>query len=243
MNNMMDIGASALPPVWVDTAEEVEDMLVQINHQLDKLELAKVNRFKPKFDNREDEELDSEIAVLRNTIYNNLKWSEMKLKQAREQMALQGSGEGDQAVTENVQQAYLAKLKDAAKRLRQIERDHINKIGKLYGVQGEVRLPDISDLDRNEEDDEDGEGQLIEEIKSTDPAIAQLKKQEIESIVGQMNSLSDLFRDVSNLVVEQGSVLDRIDFHIQDSRMQVQKGNKELQKIMDVENNVRVKTV
>jgi len=58
-----------------------------------------------------------------------------------------------------------------------------------------------------------------------------------------MNSLSDLFRDVSNLVVEQGSVLDRIDFHIQDSRMQVQKGNKELQKIMDVENNVRVKTV
>jgi len=46
--------------------------------------------------------LDSEIAVLRNTIYNNLKWSEMKLKQAREQMALQGSGEGDQAITENV---------------------------------------------------------------------------------------------------------------------------------------------
>jgi len=32
MNNMIDIGASALPPVWVDTAEEVEDMLVQINH-------------------------------------------------------------------------------------------------------------------------------------------------------------------------------------------------------------------
>ena len=24
-------GASALPPVWVDTAEEVEDMLVQVN--------------------------------------------------------------------------------------------------------------------------------------------------------------------------------------------------------------------
>jgi len=58
-----------------------------------------------------------------------------------------------------------------------------------------------------------------------------------------MNGLSDLFRDVSNLVVEQGSVLDRIDFHIQESRMQIQKGNKELQKIMDVENNMRVKAV
>ena len=44
--------------------------------------------------------------------------------------------------------------------------------------------------------------------------MAKIKKQEIESIVNQMNSLSDLFRDVSNLVVEQGTVLDRIDFHI-----------------------------
>ena len=69
-----------LPPVWVDTAEEVEDMLLQINQQLDKLERAKANRFKPKFDNREDDELDSEISVLRNTIYTSLKWCEVKLK-------------------------------------------------------------------------------------------------------------------------------------------------------------------
>lgn len=73
--------------------------------------------------------------------------------------------------------------------------------------------------------------------------MAALKKQEIDGIVAQMNSLSDLFRDVSNLVIEQGTVLDRIDFHIVDARGQVQKGSKELQKIMDVENNVRVKAV
>lgn len=46
------------------------------------------------------------------------------------------------SITENVQQAYLSKLKEAAKQLRKIERDHITKIGKLYGVQGEVRIPD-----------------------------------------------------------------------------------------------------
>ncbi len=56
-----------------------------------------------------------------------------------------------------------------------------------------------------------------------------------------MNSLSDLFRDVSNLVVEHGIVLDRIDFHIQDARNQITKGNRELHKIMEVENNPRVK--
>jgi hypothetical protein len=61
-----------------------------------------------------------------------------------------------------VQQAYLSKLKDAAKRLRQIERDHINKIGKLYGVQGEVRLPNASHLDRNNKNGVD-EGEMLGE--------------------------------------------------------------------------------
>ena len=78
-------------------------MLAQIDVQLKKLEQAKANRFKPKFDNREDDELDSEISVLRNTIYSNLKWCEMKLKQTREQMALQSTNDdSSQAIGENV---------------------------------------------------------------------------------------------------------------------------------------------
>jgi len=33
-----------------------------------------------------------------------------------------------------------------------------------------------------------------------------------------MNDLAEMFQDLSNLVVEQGTVLDRIDFNISDSR-------------------------
>ena len=93
-----------MPPIWVDTAEEVEDMILQIGHQLDKLETAKTNRFKPKFNDKENDELDSEIAVLRNTIYNNVKWCELKLKQTREQMAVSGEIDVSHAViADNVQ--------------------------------------------------------------------------------------------------------------------------------------------
>ena len=56
-----------------------------------------------------------------------------------------------------------------------------------------------------------------------------------------MNQLSDLFRDVSNLVIEQGTVLDRIDFHVKDAQARIQSGNKELQKIIDADNNPRVR--
>ena len=67
-------------------------------------------------------------------------------------MALQGEDESQQIIADNVQQAYLSKLKDAAKKLRQIERDHIRKISKLYGVEGETKLPDASPLDKNDRD-------------------------------------------------------------------------------------------
>jgi len=58
-----------------------------------------------------------------------------------------------------------------------------------------------------------------------------------------MNDLAELFTDLSNLVVEQGTVLDRIDFNLQDSRHNIKKGNRELQKIIDADNNPRVKAV
>ena len=72
-----------LPPMWVDTSEEVEEILVSVGQELDELLTAKNKRFKPKFDNREDEELDVLISSLRSRIYANLKKCESKLKQAR----------------------------------------------------------------------------------------------------------------------------------------------------------------
>ena len=62
-------------------------------------------------------------------------------------MLQQGDDKSQRSICDNVQQVYLTRLKNAAKRLRQIERDHINRIGRLYGVVGEIRLPDVSDLD------------------------------------------------------------------------------------------------
>ena len=155
-------------------------------------------------------------------------------------MEQENCSESDERIIQNVQQAYLSRLNDSAKRLRQIERDHLDKMSKLYGVQGEVKLPQRSDLDVVEENrlkaasSPNKNAHTLEEISfdqaenKFDSGQAILMKQEIEKIVGQMNNLSDLFRDVSNLVVEQGTVLDRIDFHIQDARGNVKKGNKDL---------------
>ena len=91
--------------------------------------------------------MDAKITQLRSQIYDNLKESERKLKTAKKQM-LAGdfdlmddkTAEQKDQICQNVLQAYFVRLRDATQRLRTIERDHIDKISKLYGVKGEVYL-------------------------------------------------------------------------------------------------------
>jgi syntaxin 16 len=47
-----------------------------------------------------------------------------------------------------------------------------------------------------------------------------------------MNELAVLFKDLSHLVVEQGTVLDRIDYNLQKSKTNMTKANKELDKTL-----------
>jgi len=56
-----------------------------------------------------------------------------------------------------------------------------------------------------------------------------------------MNELAGLFKQISNLVVEQGTILDRIDYNISDSRVNIQKGNKELKKTAKAETSSRAR--
>ena len=55
-----------------------------------------------------------------------------------------------------------------------------------------------------------------------------VRRGEIDRIVKQMNDLATLFREVSTMVIEQGTLLDRIDFNISDAAKHVGAGNKEL---------------
>lgn len=51
---------------------------------------------------------------------------------------------------------------------------------------------------------------------------------EVEEILNHIQELNSMFSDLRDLVVEQGTMLDRIDYNISQARDQIVKGNKEL---------------
>lgn len=57
---------------------------------------------------------------------------------------------------------------------------------------------------------------------------ARYKDDEIQNLVKSINDLASIFKDLSVLVIEQGTVLDRIDYNVQEAKDNVQLAVKEL---------------
>jgi len=67
------------------------------------------------------------------------------------------------------------------------------------------------------------------------------RSNDITRLVSQINDLAVLFKDLSTLVIEQGSILDRIDFNVEEARKNVKGANVELAKTLVSENSFRAR--
>ena len=56
------------------------------------------------------------------------------------------------------------------------------------------------------------------------------REKEITKVVESIHELSEIFKDLANLVVEQGTMLDRIDYNIEMTATRIEKGFEELEK-------------
>lgn len=56
------------------------------------------------------------------------------------------------------------------------------------------------------------------------------REEEVNKIVRSIVDLNDIFKDLAHMVNEQGTILDRIDYNIEQTQVQVHEGYKQLQK-------------
>ncbi|KAH8874048.1 Syntaxin-16 [Schistosoma japonicum] len=56
------------------------------------------------------------------------------------------------------------------------------------------------------------------------------REQEIHQIVQSIHELNEIFRDVAQMVVDQGTLIDRIDYNVEHTQIRVEQGLKQLTK-------------
>ena len=128
-----------------------------------------------------------------------------------------------------------------------MEKEHLMRMKDLYGEDGEIILDQLekreggyfSDFQKLDTRDK----QLRELIQIEELGEAAKSRQgDIQKLVRQINELAVIFKELSILVVEQGTVLDRIDYNVIEARNHVEKANKVLEKTVKAETSGRAKS-
>jgi len=110
-------------------------------------------------------------------------------------------------------QSYLAfYLQDFAREQRTRQKNYIDRLKRLYGVSQEEEKEEELVYDDMEE-------------------VARERNTVINQIVNHVNELALVFKEISGLVVEQGTLLDRIDYNLQQAAEHSRGGLEQLRKV------------
>ncbi|KAF9909275.1 hypothetical protein EC991_008912 [Linnemannia zychae] len=209
-----------LPPKWVDIVDEVDDELEKIKVNVQKLDAMHKKHLLPGFDDRIQEE--RAIEQLTDEITKQFHASQRRIKRINAESRHSSSNQ-EQIMSRNVQMSLAQKVQDASTVFRQKQNTYMQR---MRGV--ELRNKDIfsavqpinsSMSDDIEEGGFTGAQQAFAE--QSNATITQ-REQEINHISKSIFQLADIFKDLQTMVIDQGTLLDRIDFNVEQASVHLQ---------------------
>eukprot|EP01036_Dinobryon_divergens_P034346 gene34346-44367_t len=241
-NDVKDSAASAqLPPEWVDAIEMIEDDVSKINKKMDDLEALFKKRLLVDFESDENAQ-EREIELKTNEITSIFKHAERKLNE----FAAAGRGSTNTAVDltvrKNLQISMARKLQGLSTTFRQKQRRYMTSLKGQSAAAGNNTI-DI-DYDTNQ-----GSTVVEEEFRDTGFSKSQIiaveeseqevrrRDAEIIRIAQSIEELAAIFQELAKLVIDQGTILDRIDFNMENAVEDVTKGVVELHKAEENQKN------
>jgi syntaxin 16 len=168
--------------------------------------------------------------MLTHEITDLLRKSEKRLQM----LSTRGPSE-ESNLRKNVQRSLATDLQNLSMELRRKQSTYLKRLQQQKEGQDEVDLEfNVNGkMSRLDEEDELGgmgfdEHQTIK-LKEGQHVSAE-REREIQQVLGSVNDLAQIMKDLSALVIDQGTIVDRIDYNVQNVSTSVEEGYKQLQK-------------
>lgn len=217
------IEMASLPPQWVDSAEDAREDVKAIKDKLVQLTKAQQKRLLNVFS--DDAQPDKDVEATSAQIGKLIRHCEGAIHQVKTRGTGQGVTDTDRAFRENVQRNLATQLQKLSQQFRQSQKDYLDDIRKRQ--KGAV-FDDPPSSKGGGLDTGFTEGQL-QELDSMEINASQ-RSEEICQIASSISELHTIFKELAVLVIDQGSILDRIDYNIEQVVTQSKEANKQLQK-------------
>ena len=207
-------------PKYMQLYEECNNILKDFDIEFNKLKEEQQKRIVPNFNETESKLITQNIQMISSKMTQQLKKCKQLAKELKIQLSL---SDLDENVKINMYQNLLNRLAETTRALQINEEMQLQKYQEFNGVEDSFfNLNNYDSIETNQ----------TQNFKSIDTKKLDVNKErnkEIDQIVKTVNELKEIFMDVSEMVIAQGTILDRIDYNTYQTRHNIRRGNKEME--------------
>lgn len=214
---------------YVESYKKVNNILDELLTNFASLKSFQQERIKPKFidEEIENKRIDKEIDKLIIKMMKKIKFCEALTKMIKNKK--NETNTILEKVKNNIKLFLVTRIQNFSNEFRKNEQQYLKYLKEMGVVINSNNDNNTSnDLLTNNDDDEKKNFLYTQE----DDLHSQIKKrdEDISVLVKSINELSVIFKDLQNIVQEQGTILDRIDYNINISYENSQKGLQSIKK-------------
>ena len=219
---------------YVESYKQVNNILEDLLTNFASLKSFQQERIKPKFidEEIENKRLDREINKLILKMMKKIKFCEALIKMIKNQKNEKNTIL--EKVKYNIKMFLIEKIQNFSNEFRKNQQQYLKYL-KDMGISSNTNNDNEKSIDQfNELDDEKKNFLYTQE----DDKYQQIKKrdEDISVLAKSIDELSGIFKDLQNIVQEQGTILDRIDYNINISYENSQQGLKYIKKAEEHQN-------
>ncbi|XP_061188465.1 syntaxin-16-like isoform X1 [Saccostrea echinata] len=231
--------SARLPPEWVDGVEEVQFEMSRIKQKMKELATLHDRHLnRPTLDDSIQEE--HTIEIMTGEITQMFTRCQRLVLQISSR-SVHGT-EQEKRLSSNIVSSLVRSLQEMSTNFRKSQSIYLKKIKSREersreffdtSIGPDSALMQESDLFSEHYDkelDTVGFSKAQMQMVEDNTIAVRHREKEITQIVKSIQDLNDIFRDLSQMVVDQGTILDRIDYNVEHASVQVEKGLQQLKK-------------
>jgi syntaxin 16 len=212
-----------LEPEWVDHVDKIQESIRSIDNKLKNLEILYAGESKDIF--RDDtKKYTQNINELIDSITKDFRTAEYNLKKIGSKKD-ENLTNKERQIRINVIRNFGQIIQNKSANFRRLQKEHTAQLQKRDEISSNYKIENESD----ESAVELLESKELEQLQQMRQNTA-TRSQEIQKIAQSVQEIAELFQQLNVLVIEQGSMIDRIDYNIENSLEHVKIANVELQK-------------
>lgn len=243
--NQVGSGADSLPPSFIDLTYDIDEYLMKIEHLMKQLaKLYKKNSL-PGFedkshDEKEIEEVSFDVTQLFQRCYNVIK--KLHYIYTEQNFSSKHLLHDELIILDNLQKKYAQRIQVESNKFRVLQNNYLKFLNKddmkpilpklTENASSNLLLLDENEQNNNTTDIEAYSRRTLQRQQQNDTSQRFLheRDEEIKQLAKGVLEVSTIFREMQTLIIDQGTIVDRIDYNLENTVIELKEADKELDK-------------